>query len=98
MNFLGFGKKKPEPEVRIVELQEGDAALIIKASGKTQVVQSGMQAIQQSDRLAFMLMLYIANPEYVALLEQLFEEALDSVEADFAKKNGVVMEGQYNNA
>lgn len=67
---------------RIVRLEDGDAALILKKSGQSLTIGSGSKEAQENDELVFMLMLYLSNPDFVKLLYQLYQENLDKVRAE----------------
>ena len=67
---------------RIVKLEDGDAALILKKSGQSLTIGSGSKEAQENDELVFMLMLYLSNPDFVKLLYQLYQENLDKVRAE----------------
>lgn len=71
---------------RILRLEDGDAALILKKSGQSLTIGSGFQEAQENDELVFMLMLYLSNPDFVRLLYQLYQENLDKVRAEQFKE------------
>lgn len=71
---------------RIIRLEDGDAALILKKSGQSLTVGSGSKEAQENDELVFMLMLYLSNPDFVKLLYQLYQENLDKVRAEQFKE------------
>lgn len=71
---------------RILRLENGDAALVLKKSGQSLTIGSGSQEAQENDELIFMLMLYLSNPDFVRLLYQLYQENLDKVRAEQFKE------------
>lgn len=71
---------------RILRLEGGDAALVLKKSGQSLTIGSGSQEAQENDELVFMLMLYLSNPDFVRLLYQLYQENLDKVRAEQFKE------------
>lgn len=71
---------------RIIRLEDGDAALILKKSGQSLTIGSGSKEAQENDELVFMLMLYLSNPDFVKLLYQLYQENLDKVRAEQFKE------------
>ena len=71
---------------RIIRLEDGDAALILKKSGQSLTIGSGSKEAQENDELVFMLMLYLSNPDFVRLLYQLYQENLDKARAEQFKE------------
>ena len=91
-----FVKKKPE-EVeseagfRMLKLFPGDSALILRSNGKSLLVESDRPGengeIPENEKLLLMTSLYLGNRDFVNVLYQMFEEAVDAANAKRVTKS-----------
>lgn len=72
---------------RILELDQGDAVLILKNNGTSTFIDSGSEQLSEADELIAMVWCYLANPEFVRILRAMFTEVIDEINADKMRDN-----------
>jgi len=72
---------------RILELDRGDAVLILKDDGTSTFIDSGYEQLSEADELIAMVWCYLANPEFVRILRAMFSEVIDEINADKMRDN-----------
>lgn len=86
--FRRFRKKRQEQVSRglggqrYLALEDGDSCLILKKNGKSIIVDSGGEQLSRADEILCMVWCYLANPEFVKILDSLFSEIVDEVNRD----------------
>ena len=67
---------------RILELDEGDSCLILKQDGVSVIIDSGSEQLTKADEIVAMVWCYLANPEFVKILETMFSDIVDEINSD----------------
>lgn len=68
--------------IRTLELDKGDALLILKEDGTSTFIDSGAKQLTDADELVAMVWCYLANPEFVKILRAMFAEIIDEINVD----------------
>ena len=72
---------------RILELDEGDSCLVLKQDGTSIIIDSGAEQLTKADEITAMVWCYLANPEFVKILETMFSDIVDEINADKMRDN-----------
>src|SRR5574344_603168 len=72
---------------RLLELDKGDACLILKENGTSIIIDSGDKQLSKADEIICMVWCYLANPEFVHILETMFSDIVDSINSDKMRDN-----------
>ena len=73
---------KKNDGTRIIVMEPGDSCLILKENGKSIIVDSGSDQLNRGDEIICMVWCYLANPDFVKILDQMFSDIVDEVNAD----------------
>lgn len=79
--------KKKMNGMRIMELEPGDSCLILKENGTSIIIDSGNPQLTKADEIIAMVWCYLANPEFVKILETMFSDIVDEINSDKMRNN-----------
>ena len=79
--------KKISNGKRLLELDKGDACLILKEDGVSIIIDSGAEQLTKADEIIAMVWCYLANPEFVKILETMFSDIVDEINSDKMRDN-----------